>query len=328
MTATDPNSDPRPSRLYQGVETFAFLVRTSKLRGPGARERVMLIHTMFDLSGWLTAALIGFLIGRLKLLPPMESRTPFTDPGYFIALGLGALSGAIFVGSLNLNLAGSFALGHSIAGGIIGGIVGVEFYKWANGIRGSTGKGFVAPLAAGIAVGRLGCFFAGLPDYTYGIPTALPWGVDFGDGIPRHPVQLYESAAMLVFLVVYLLVSWFRSSPHHRYLPPGELRNQNDTTNQQPASVHRSRNLPGARYRDEADFGIGTLAVARGSAPFMRDGFYLFVMFYGVQRFLWEFLKPYPAVLGPLNVFHLLCLAMIAYSLVMIGRNRERHPAR
>jgi len=29
-------------------------------------------------------------------------------------------------------------------------------------------------------------FFAGLPDYTYGTATKLPWGVDFGDGIPRH----------------------------------------------------------------------------------------------------------------------------------------------
>ena len=233
----------------------------------------MLVHTVFDLTGWLTAGLLGLLVARLKLAPA-AGRTPFSDPGYFIALGLGALLGAIFVGSLNLNLAGTFALGHSIAGGIIGGIVGVEIYKWSNGIRGSTGRAFVAPLAAGIAVGRLGCFFAGLPDYTYGVPTALPWGVDFGDGVPRHPVQLYESAAMLVFLVIYL------------------------------------REL------------------ARGSELLLRDGFYVFVLFYGAQRFVWEFLKPYPTLLGPFNIFHLLCFAMIAYSLVMIGRNREPHPAR
>ena len=233
----------------------------------------MLVHTAFDLLGWLTAALIGVIVGRLNLLGPATSRTPITDPGYFIALGIGALTGAIFVGSLNINLAGTFALGHSIAGGIIGGIVGVEIYKWANEIRSSTGRGFMAPLAAGITVGRLGCFFAGLPDYTYGIPTMLPWGIDFGDGIPRHPVQLYRSAAMLVFLVVYLG------------------------------------------------------AIARGSPLFLRDGFYVFVAYYGMQRFVWEFLKPYP-VMGPFNVFHLLCLAMIAYSLVMIGRNREPHPAR
>jgi prolipoprotein diacylglyceryltransferase len=234
----------------------------------------MIVHTVFDLAGWMTAALIGVLIGQLKLLGSAARRTPFTDPGYFIALGLGALFGAIGLGSLNLNLAGTFAIGHSIAGGIVGGIIAVELYKWACGIRGSTGRAFVAPLAAGIAIGRLGCFFAGLPDYTYGVPSALPWGVDFGDGVPRHPVQLYESAAMLVFLMVYLR------------------------------------------------------AVVRGSAVFLRDGFYLFVLFYGVQRFLWEFLKPYPAILGPFNVFHLLCMALIAYSFVMIGRNRELHPAR
>jgi len=234
----------------------------------------MLIHTVFDLAGWMTAALMAVVVGRLQLLGASVSRTPFTDPGYFIALGIGALVGAIFVGSLNLNLAGTFALGHSIAGGIIGGIVGVEIYKCANGLRGSTGRGFVAPLAAGIAVGRLGCFFAGLPDYTYGVPTTLPWGVDFGDGIPRHPVQLYESGAMLIFLVAYLG------------------------------------------------------AIARRSTVFSRHGFYIFIGYYGVQRFVWEFLKPYPTVIGPFNVFHLLCLAMIAYSLVMIGRNREPHPAR
>jgi prolipoprotein diacylglyceryltransferase len=48
------------------------------------------------------------------------------------------------------------------------------------------------PLCIGIAVGRIGCFIAGLADDTYGRPTHLPWAVDFGDGIGRHPVQIYE----------------------------------------------------------------------------------------------------------------------------------------
>jgi phosphatidylglycerol---prolipoprotein diacylglyceryl transferase len=48
-------------------------------------------------------------------------------------------------------------------------------------------------LAAAIAVGRLGCFFSGIEDRTYGTPTDLPWGYDFGDGILRHPVELYEA---------------------------------------------------------------------------------------------------------------------------------------
>jgi len=39
-------------------------------------------------------------------------------------------------------------------------------------------------LAIGVAIGRIGCYLAGLDDFTYGTPTALPWGHDFGDGVP------------------------------------------------------------------------------------------------------------------------------------------------
>ena len=232
----------------------------------------MIIHTLFDLLAWLSAALMGWFVSRRGWLAA-KPRTPFSDPGYFIALGLGAIAGALLFGTLNLGLAGRFVPGHSIAGAIAGGVVAVEAYKLVFGIQGSTGAQFVAPLCVGIAVGRLGCFFSGLPDYTYGTPTSLPWGVDFGDGIARHPVQLYESAAMLLFLLVYLR------------------------------------------------------AVARGSALFRDNGFHLFVGWYALQRFAWEFLKPYPTVLGPFNLFHVVCFVLFAYSLFMLGRHRELRQA-
>lgn len=53
---------------------------------------------------------------------------------------------------------------------------------------------------------------------------------------------------------------------------------------------------------------------------FRRTGFYLLCIVYGGQRFLWEFLKPYTTVLGPLNLFHLACLALIGYGTWMISR--------
>jgi prolipoprotein diacylglyceryltransferase len=31
-----------------------------------------------------------------------------------------------------------------------------------------------------------------LEDQSYGVSTQLPWAVDFGDGVLRHPTQLYE----------------------------------------------------------------------------------------------------------------------------------------
>ena len=232
----------------------------------------MRVHLAFDLLAWLCAWLASVAVTRLGLLP-VRPRSPFTDPGYFIALGLGVIAGAVLFGSINLRAAGMLQLGHSIAGAIAGGIVAVELFKWFKDIKGSTGAQFVAPLAAGIAVGRLGCFFAGLPDYTYGLPTRMPWGVDFGDGVTRHPVQLYESLAMLVFLTIYLS-------------------------------------------------GLG-----RRSPFFLAQGFYLLVGYYALQRFIWEFFKPYPALVGPLNLFQILCIVMLLYSVFMMSRNHDLRPA-
>lgn len=90
-------------------------------------------------------------------------------------------------------LAGEWLLpGQSIVGGLLGGLIGVELAKWQSGQTRSTGDALVRPLVAGIALGRVGCFIAGLHDDTYGLPTDLPWGVDLGDGVRRHPSPLYE----------------------------------------------------------------------------------------------------------------------------------------
>jgi phosphatidylglycerol:prolipoprotein diacylglycerol transferase len=87
--------------------------------------------------------------------------------------------------------------GKTIVGGLIGGLIAVEWMKRIIGEKSSTGDLFAAPIALGLAIGRVGCFLGGLQDNTYGTPTSLPWGVDFGDGVPRHPTQLYESICAL-----------------------------------------------------------------------------------------------------------------------------------
>ncbi len=86
--------------------------------------------------------------------------------------------------------------GKTIVGGLLGGLLAVEGMKRALGETRRTGDLFVLPLCVGLAIGRVGCFLAGLDDHTYGNPTSLPWGVDFGDGVPRHPAQLYEIVAL------------------------------------------------------------------------------------------------------------------------------------
>lgn len=233
----------------------------------------MAVHGVFDVLAALSALAMTYAVGRWRLRPAVV-RVEEGGIGYAAALVSGAALGGFGLGTLNLWLSGIPEIGRSILGALAGAIIAVELYKRVNGMRGSTGLIFVPAFATSVIVGRWGCFFSGLDDNTYGTASSLPWAHDFGDGVLRHPVQLYESAAMAMFLAAFL---WL---------------------------------------------------LARRNSFVMRNGFYLLVLWYAAQRFLWEFLKPYAAVIGPFNLFHLVSAALIVYSLVMmIRRVHERAAA-
>ena len=80
----------------------------------------------------------------------------------------------------------------TIVGGMLGGLIGVELVKKKIGVNVSSGDLMVYPLILAMLIGRTGCFLAGLEDGTFGIATSLPWGINFGDGVYRHPTNLYE----------------------------------------------------------------------------------------------------------------------------------------
>lgn len=101
--------------------------------------------------------------------------------------------------------------GQTVVGGLLGAWLAVEFQKRRLGITRPTGDLVAMPAALAIAVGRIGCFLTGLPDGTYGVATSLPWGVDVGDGVARHPTALYETA-FLVALAFVLRVALVRLS--------------------------------------------------------------------------------------------------------------------
>lgn len=231
----------------------------------------LLVHSVFDVLAFLAALAVYWLVPMAAHGAPAQ---PWQAHPFYIAAGsLGATLGAYLAGTANLWLTGIGGVARSIEGALAGAIIAIEALKWRAGVQGSTGLRLVAPLAAAIAVGRIGCFFAGLDDMTYGTPTALPWGVDFGDGVPRHPVQLYEAATMAAFFAAFVLL------------------------------------------------------LRRRAEVLRRTGFYLFVAVYAGQRFGWEFLKPYGTVVGPLNLFHLLSMALVAYACVF-ARRELRQPCR
>jgi prolipoprotein diacylglyceryltransferase len=95
--------------------------------------------------------------------------------------------------------------GKTIVGGLLGGLVAVEWVKQRLHFSSRTGDLFAVPLCVGIAIGRIGCFLTGLGDDTYGTPTSLPWGINFGDSIPRHPAQIYDIVFLLLLACALLL---------------------------------------------------------------------------------------------------------------------------
>lgn len=100
--------------------------------------------------------------------------------------------------------------GKGIGGALVGGLIGVEAIKKILGITPRTGDRYVFPLLAAIIIGRLGCFLTGYYDETYGMATTLPWAVDFGDGMGRHPTQLYE----MVWAACLMALLWWRTRTH------------------------------------------------------------------------------------------------------------------
>jgi phosphatidylglycerol---prolipoprotein diacylglyceryl transferase len=126
----------------------------------------------------------------------------------FIGAAIGALVGSHLVGVLeNPPLLSHFNLiylmgNKTIVGGFLGGLIGVELTKEKLGVTFSSGDMMVYPLILAMVIGRTGCFLAGLEDGTYGVATNLPWGINFGDGIQRHPTNLYEIAFWLLLWLI------------------------------------------------------------------------------------------------------------------------------
>jgi len=164
------------------------------------------VHTFLEALAYAVGFRV-FLRERRRLALPALG-----DADRSVAVGVGAIVGAAIGAKLAFWLddpRAAFAHfpawrhlleGKSIVGALLGGLIGVECAKKLAGIATSSGDAFVRPLAIGMMIGRVGCFLAGLPDHTYGKATTLPWGIDFGDDIRRHPTQLYEIAFLAAWL--------------------------------------------------------------------------------------------------------------------------------
>jgi prolipoprotein diacylglyceryltransferase len=166
---------------------------------------------MFEISYHLLFETLAFLIGFRYYIVLRKKEIDLLNSSQrlwiLIAVSIGAIIGSRFIALMeHIELVNGdtplifYYSQKTIVGGLLGGLIAVEITKKILGIKHSSGDIMTYPLILGIIIGRIGCFLAGLEDGTYGIETNLFWGIDFGDGVRRHPTQIYE--------IVFLLILW------------------------------------------------------------------------------------------------------------------------
>lgn len=148
-----------------------------------------------------------------------KRRRGVTDDRLWVVVALALAWGAVFARlgtwvqhvdlSQNDNLVQHWLYGNrSILGGLMGAYLGALFGKLVTGYQERTGALFAPAVAAGMAVGRVGCLLTELP----GIATGQSWGVVLNNAdaalvnapanVPLHPSFLYEIAFHTVAFVL------------------------------------------------------------------------------------------------------------------------------
>ncbi|HVF96487.1 MAG TPA: prolipoprotein diacylglyceryl transferase family protein [Flavisolibacter sp.] len=155
---------------------------------------------------------LAFFIGfRFFLFLRKKHGDAFTSSSrIWVIIGaiFGALIGSRIIGSLERpyeltmtrNLLAYIYNNKTVVGGFMGGLAGVELVKKMMGEKKASGDLFVYPMILALIIGRIGCFSMGVYEEVYGVQSKLPWAMNLGDGVRRHPVVLYE--------IVFLLVLW------------------------------------------------------------------------------------------------------------------------
>jgi prolipoprotein diacylglyceryltransferase len=180
-----------------------------------------------------TFVALGVLVAALVFAAEVRRRGRYDDRLWYVvtgALGGGALLSRLGTWAQHLDLRQNAGLveqwlygNRSILSGLLGAYLGAVLAKRLTGYRLRTGDLFAPAVAAGMAVGRIGCLLTELP----GTPTRLPWGIVLSPeqaaripgavaGVRLHPSFAYEIAFHLAALALLVLL-------RDRLDAPGEL---------------------------------------------------------------------------------------------------------
>ncbi len=178
-----------------------------------------------EITGYGLMVMVGFLMGGWVMQLELGRRGLREEyaADVIVAAVVGGIVGAkIYYALLYGDLRALFSRGGMVwYGGFLGGFLAVVGMSLVRRVPVRFTMELTAPgLAVGYALGRVGCF---LVQDDYGVPTSLPWGMRFPEGMPPstaaylssqfgvshppgvspsevlavHPTQLYEVAIML-----------------------------------------------------------------------------------------------------------------------------------
>ena len=245
-----------------------------------------------NVTGYGLMLMVGFLVGGWLMDRDLRERGLRHEyaADMTVAAVIGGVIGAKLWYVIQTGQLSSFFTRGGLVwyGGFLGGVATVLLNGWRLKVPMRWTMELTAPaLAAAYALGRVGCFLVG---DDYGMPTSLPWGVTFPQGIPPttagslarefhvavpgvspetlvavHPTQVYETLAMTVAF----MVLW---------------------------KLRRHRN------------GTGWL-------------FGIYLMLAGTERFLVEFVRAKEdRVFGPISAAQLTAVAIVVVGLLLVAR--------
>lgn len=174
-------------------------------------------------------AFVGVLaLGRIRLGSQAAGRPQFTPRDLDDVLLYGVL-GVVLGGRLGYVIfyKPAYYLAHpaeilaiwqggmAFHGGLLGVIAALAIFAWRRRVPFFTVADFIAPLVPfGLAAGRMGNFINGELWGRVADPTAIPWAMVFpqaGDGLARHPSQLYQMG--LEGIGLFIILWWYSSRP-------------------------------------------------------------------------------------------------------------------
>ncbi len=154
--------------------------------------------------------------GFLKRGFLQETKEPIHHDEGFLVIGIAGISGLVGARLYHVlesprDLIADPSLlysrfGFAWFGGFIGGFVALFFLARHYRIPVLEFMDLCSPAAAvGYAIGRIGCLLSG--DGDYGIPTKLPWGMSFPNGVVPttervHPTPIYEFLIWVLIAVI------------------------------------------------------------------------------------------------------------------------------